>query len=95
MALTGIFKNILLIAASVMIWNTKITVIQGVGYSIALAGLVYHCIGGHRVAKGYHVATRRIWGSLHSGLGRRALIVSSGVIGICILLWIYRRLYTV
>ncbi|OAQ87667.1 triose-phosphate transporter [Purpureocillium lilacinum] len=38
MALTGIFKNILLIAVSVVIWNTKITLLQAVGYSLALGG---------------------------------------------------------
>src|SRR5690625_463148 len=67
MALTGIFKNILLIAVSVVIWNTKITLLQAVGYSLALVGLIYHWIGGDQLAKGYRAVTRGIL-SASSGL---------------------------
>ncbi|RDA87657.1 hypothetical protein CP532_3797 [Ophiocordyceps camponoti-leonardi (nom. inval.)] len=45
MTLSGILKNILLIVVSVMIWHTEITHLQGVGYTIALAGLTYYSIG--------------------------------------------------
>lgn len=43
--LTGIFKNILLIACSTAIWRTEITPIQILGYSISLMGLVYYALG--------------------------------------------------
>lgn len=45
MTLTGILKNILLVVVSVMIWDTTISWLQFLGYSIALAGLVYYSIG--------------------------------------------------
>jgi hypothetical protein len=45
MTLTGILKNILLVIISVMIWHTAITPLQFVGYSIALAGLLYYSLG--------------------------------------------------
>ncbi|KAL6353829.1 hypothetical protein LRP88_12823 [Fusarium phalaenopsidis] len=43
--LTGIFKNILLIACSTAIWRTEITPIQILGYSISLMGLIYYALG--------------------------------------------------
>lgn len=45
MTLTGIFKSILLVVASVLIWSTQITFLQTVGYTIALAGLTYYSLG--------------------------------------------------
>lgn len=45
LTLAGIFKAILLVVASVMIWNTTITFLQFVGYSVALFGLIYYSLG--------------------------------------------------
>ncbi|KAL7957365.1 triose-phosphate transporter family domain-containing protein [Trichoderma compactum] len=45
MTLTGIFKSILLVVASILIWSTQITFLQTVGYTIALAGLTYYSLG--------------------------------------------------
>lgn len=45
MTLTGILKNILLIATSLLIWSTNITLMQAIGYSIALFGLVVYSTG--------------------------------------------------
>jgi hypothetical protein len=45
MTLTGILKNILLVIISVMIWHTAITPLQFLGYSVALAGLLYYSLG--------------------------------------------------
>lgn len=45
MTLTGILKNILLVVAAVMMWHTPITALQGFGYTIALAGLLYYSLG--------------------------------------------------
>ncbi|POR36770.1 Putative sugar phosphate/phosphate translocator [Tolypocladium paradoxum] len=56
MTLTGIFKNILLIIVSIIIWRTEITLLQGVGYSIALAGLTYYSVGYDQLARGASVA---------------------------------------
>ncbi|ROT34565.1 TPT-domain-containing protein [Sodiomyces alkalinus F11] len=42
MTLTGILKNILLIATSILIWRTNISLLQGIGYSIAIFGLVLY-----------------------------------------------------
>ncbi|CAJ2507747.1 Uu.00g089330.m01.CDS01 [Anthostomella pinea] len=42
LVLTGILKNILLVAAAVVIWGTSIASIQLVGYGLALGGLVLY-----------------------------------------------------
>ncbi|KAM4056307.1 triose-phosphate transporter family protein [Hirsutella rhossiliensis] len=56
MTLTGIFKNILLIVVSIVIWQTEITLLQGVGYTIALAGLTYYSVGHDQLARSAHAA---------------------------------------
>ncbi|KAM0421456.1 hypothetical protein ACHAPT_010810 [Fusarium lateritium] len=56
--LTGIFKNILLIACSTAIWRTEITPIQIGGYSISLLGLIYYALGVDKLMAA--------WGSLQS-----------------------------
>ncbi|KAL7925532.1 triose-phosphate transporter family domain-containing protein [Trichoderma austrokoningii] len=50
MTLTGIFKSILLVVVSVLIWSTPITFLQTVGYTIALAGLTYYSLGYDQLA---------------------------------------------
>ncbi|KAF4449807.1 hypothetical protein F53441_7002 [Fusarium austroafricanum] len=45
MTLSGILKSILLVATSVVIWSTHISLTQTLGYSIALIGLVLYSVG--------------------------------------------------
>ncbi|KAM0561849.1 hypothetical protein ACHAPJ_003020 [Fusarium lateritium] len=45
MTLSGILKSILLVSASVLIWGTHISLLQTLGYSIALMGLVLYSVG--------------------------------------------------
>jgi drug/metabolite transporter (DMT)-like permease len=52
MALTGILKSILLVAASVLIWNTPISFLQTIGYAIALIGLVFYSVGYEQLFEG-------------------------------------------
>lgn len=40
--LTGVLKNILLVAVSVIIWGTAITSLQAFGYSVALIGFIVY-----------------------------------------------------
>lgn len=49
MTLCGVLKDILLVAASMMIWNTPVTALQFFGYSVALIGLVYYKLGGDKI----------------------------------------------
>ncbi|RGP63936.1 duf250 domain membrane protein [Fusarium sporotrichioides] len=53
MSLSGIFKNILLVICSVLIWHVTITPIQLLGYSITLCALVYYAFGQERIFEAY------------------------------------------
>ena len=46
MTLCGVLKDILLVFASVIIWGTPVTLLQYLGYGIALCGLIYFKLGG-------------------------------------------------
>jgi drug/metabolite transporter (DMT)-like permease len=49
LTLCGVLKDILLVAASILIWSTTVTFLQFFGYSIALGGLVYYKLGGDKI----------------------------------------------
>lgn len=53
MSLSGIFKNILLVICSVIIWHVTITPMQLLGYSITLCALVYYAFGHERIFEAY------------------------------------------
>ncbi|KAJ6115558.1 sugar phosphate/phosphate translocator [Penicillium sp. IBT 18751x] len=55
MTLCGVLKDILLVAASMMLWNTPFF-----GYSIALIGLVYYKLGGDKMRE-YTSQAGRAW----------------------------------
>ncbi|PHH77980.1 hypothetical protein CDD82_3281 [Ophiocordyceps australis] len=75
MTLTGIFKNILLIVVSILIWRTPITLLQAVGYSIALAGLVYYSVGYDQLAVAAQAAAA--WTTATLGFGSSSTPSSS------------------
>lgn len=45
LTLCGVLKDILLVAASMLIWGTRVGPLQAFGYSISLAGIVYYKLG--------------------------------------------------
>ncbi|KFX92556.1 hypothetical protein V490_05321 [Pseudogymnoascus sp. VKM F-3557] len=70
LTLCGVLKDILLVAASMMIWGTIVTPLQFIGYAIALGGLVYYKLGGEQVRTHMEAASQR-WRSMSS---RRPLL---------------------
>ncbi|KAK8149371.1 hypothetical protein G3M48_007337 [Beauveria asiatica] len=60
LTLCGVFKDILLVVASMMIWGTPVTPLQFFGYSIALGGMVYYKLGSDQL-KGYAGEVSRQW----------------------------------
>lgn len=48
LTLAGVFKDILLITGSVLIFGAQITPLQVLGYSIALVGLVLYKTAGNK-----------------------------------------------
>lgn len=45
LTLCGVLKDILLVAASMIIWGTQISGLQAFGYTIALGGMIYYKLG--------------------------------------------------
>ncbi|KAJ4024918.1 hypothetical protein NW752_002372 [Fusarium irregulare] len=62
MSLSGIFKNILLVICSVLIWHVTITPIQLFGYSVTLCALVYYSLGREKLREGYEASLNWVSG---------------------------------
>ena len=60
MTLCGVLKDILLVAASMFLWQTPVTGLQFFGYSIALMGLVWYKLGGDKMRE-YTSSAGRAW----------------------------------
>lgn len=60
LTLCGVLKDILLVAASMLIWGTPVSGLQFFGYSIALGGMVYYKLGYDQI-KGYAGEATRHW----------------------------------
>ncbi|GIK01695.1 hypothetical protein Aspvir_005733 [Aspergillus viridinutans] len=81
MTLCGVLKDILLVAASMMIWQTPVTGLQFFGYSIALIGLVYYKLGGDKLRE-YAGQANRSWaeyGANHPAQ-RKSIIIGALVL---------------
>lgn len=70
LTLCGVLKDILLVAASMMIWGTPVSPTQFFGYGIALGGLMYYKLGSEQI-KGYISNAGRSWSEF--GVQRPAL----------------------
>ncbi|KAH7152175.1 triose-phosphate transporter family-domain-containing protein [Dactylonectria estremocensis] len=86
MSLSGILKSILLVGTSVLIWGTQISMLQVLGYAVALVGLTLYSVGYEQILKGLKEAATwfsQVWNSENpSSVGktikfRRLLIVGS------------------
>jgi hypothetical protein len=62
MTLVSIPKNILLIGASVVLWGTRVSLVQAIGYAVALGGLVVYSGGGGWLAEILGVRGMVVWG---------------------------------
>lgn len=88
MTLTGILKSILLVIISIAIWQTQITPLQSLGYTIALVGLSCYTLGSEQLSKGYYLASSwagETWKKSGNGDGgwspaRRRCLVLTGVL---------------
>jgi hypothetical protein len=81
MTLCGVLKDILLVVASMMIWQTPVTGTQFFGYSIALCGLVYYKLGGDKI-KDYAGQANRAWaeyGANHPAK-RKSIIIGAAAL---------------
>ncbi|KAI0013326.1 TPT-domain-containing protein [Xylariaceae sp. FL0662B] len=78
MTLCGVLKDVMLVAASMLIWGTPVSGLQAFGYSIALAGMVYYKLG-FDALKGYAGEAGRQWaefGATRPALRKVIVVVS-------------------
>lgn len=87
MTLCGVLKDILLVAASMMIWNTPVTSLQFFGYSLALLGLVYYKLGGDKIRE-YTGQANRAWAEYGSNRPVQRRFVIFGAIALIFFLFI-------
>ena len=86
MTLSGVLKDILLVAASMLIFRDPVSGLQFFGYTIALCGLVYYKLGVDNL-KDYISHAQRSWADF--GAKRpilRRLCVIAMVMGVMVLL---------
>ncbi|KAI5798596.1 DUF250 domain membrane protein [Pyronema domesticum] len=53
LTLCGVLKDILLVVCSILIYGTRVTMLQFLGYSVALGGLVWYKLGAEKVKEHY------------------------------------------
>ncbi|CAK7234790.1 hypothetical protein SCUCBS95973_009052 [Sporothrix curviconia] len=89
LTLCGVLKDILLVAASMLIWGTPVTGLQFFGYGIALSGMVYFKLG-YDTLKGYAAEGGRKWaefGATRPAL--RKLVVAGTVLSVILMVFTY------
>ncbi|KAH9828016.1 putative sugar phosphate/phosphate translocator, partial [Teratosphaeria destructans] len=87
MTLSGVLKDILLVAASLIIFRDPVSPVQAFGYSLALCGLVYYKLGAEKI-KDYMGQGQRAWadyGVRHPAL-RRVIVLGLVLTTIFVLL---------
>ncbi|KAI9737380.1 MAG: hypothetical protein M1834_009534 [Cirrosporium novae-zelandiae] len=85
LTLCGVLKDIILVAASMMIWGTPVSGLQFFGYSIALGGLVYYKLGADQL-KEYFGQGQRAWADLGA---RRPIFRKLIIFGLAVLFIIF------
>ena len=87
LTLCGILKDILLVAASMLIWGTPVTPLQFFGYSIALGGMLYYRLGADQL-KGYLQQAGRRWSEfgVQKPALRKGIVFASVILTIFLLL---------
>lgn len=87
MTLSGVLKDILLVAASMLIFRDPVSGLQAFGYTIALCGLVYYKLGAENL-KTYIGHGQRGWadyGARHP-VWRKLIVFAMVFVGMLLLL---------
>jgi hypothetical protein len=79
-----VLKDIMLVAASMIIWGTEVTPLQFFGYGIALGGMVYYKLGYDKL-KAYTGEGLRKWAEFgaRKPITRKLVII---ILSVCLLL---------
>lgn len=91
LTLCGVLKDIILVVASMIIWNTQVTLLQAFGYTIALSGIVYFKLGYKAVARIVPDSVAYVMSiGANRPLVRRILHISVSLLVLYVLLRSYR-----
>ncbi|CZT04228.1 related to triose phosphate/3-phosphoglycerate/phosphate translocator [Rhynchosporium agropyri] len=87
LTLCGVLKDILLVAASMLIWGTQVSSLQAFGYTIALCGMVYYKLGQKELKPFISECTRR-WAEFGANkpILRKLVIFSTFIVTVFLLL---------
>ncbi|RKF61985.1 putative sugar phosphate/phosphate translocator [Erysiphe neolycopersici] len=87
LTLCGVLKDILLVAASMIIWGTQISPLQAFGYTIALGGMIYYKLGQKELKPFFSEISRR-WAEFGANkpVLRKLLIITIFILTIFFLL---------
>ena len=88
LTICGVFKDLLLVASSMIIWQTEVSPLQFFGYSIALAGIVHYKLGTDTL-KGYAAEAGRSWAEFGAQKPvRRQIVIMASVFSLLVVvLW--------
>ncbi|KLU91108.1 hypothetical protein MAPG_09631 [Magnaporthiopsis poae ATCC 64411] len=88
LTICGVFKDLLLVASSMIIWQTVVSPLQFFGYSIALAGIVHYKLGTDTI-KGYAAEAGRSWAEFGAQKPvRRQMVIMASVFSLLVvILW--------
>jgi len=87
LTLSGVLKDILLVACSMIIFHDPVSPLQAFGYSIALGGLVYYKLGSEKIRE-YVAEGGRSWadyGQRHPVM-RKLIVLGMALLGFIVLL---------
>ena len=87
LTLSGVLKDILLVAASMLIFFDPVSPLQAFGYSIALGGLMYYKLGGDKM-KGFVADGQRSWSDygVRHPVMRKMIVVGSIMLTLFVIL---------
>lgn len=94
LTLSGVLKDILLVAASMIIWGDPVTGLQFFGYSISLSGLVYYKLGYNQIRNHIADGTRQ-WAELGAKrpILRKLMVLASAALFVFLMLGVLAPMY--
>lgn len=88
LTLSGILKDIMLVAASMTLWGTQVTGLQFCGYSLALMGMAYYKLGYDQI-KHHIVNANRRWAEFGAKqpIFRKLVVILLSAFALLVFFW--------
>lgn len=82
LTLSGVLKDILLVVASMIIFQSEVTWVQAIGYSIALGGLIYYKVGAEQLQSSMSDARARFASYSQKNPSKAKLAIVGGILAL-------------